>query len=275
MNKEEFLKKLEIELKISKNSPHTIRNYLKINKNLLEFTNKQPDEITQDDIKHYMSENLTDKSSSSIIVFLAALKYSYSNLLKKEITLDIKRPKKEKRIPSVLSKDEVKLLINSSKNQKSRLMITLLYASGLRVSELLNLKISDLNFNEKTGLVKQGKGRKDRMFNIPQNTIEELKGYIESKKKTNNDYLFTGKKGKISSRNVQKIVSKAAKKAGIEKDVHPHTLRHSYATHLLENGTDIRLIQELLGHADLSTTQIYAHVSKEQLKKVKSPLDSL
>ncbi len=103
----------------------------------------------------------------------------------------------------------------------------------------------------------------------------EPKCYIESKKKTNNDYLFTGKKGKISSRNIQKIVEKAAKKAGLEKEVHPHTLRHSFATHLLENGTDIRIIQELLGHSDLSTTQIYAHVSKEQLKKVKNPLDSL
>jgi len=152
-------------------------------------------------------------------------------------------------------------------------MISLLYACGFRVSELINLKKENLDFNEKVGYVKQGKGRKDRIFNIPEFLFSKLKNYVD--KKENSNYVFSGRKGKLSERNIQKIVQKAARKAGIEKQVHPHTLRHSFATHLLESGIDIRMIQELLGHADLSTTQIYTHISGEQLKKIKSPIDEL
>lgn len=154
-------------------------------------------------------------------------------------------------------------------------MVSLLYACGFRVSELINLKIQDLELQEKIGRARQAKGKKDRTFNIPEILIQELKERIEKQKSANLDYLFTGPKGKISSRNIQKIVKKAAEKAGIEKQVHPHTLRHSFATHLLEAGTDIRMIQELLGHSNLSTTQIYTHISTEELKKIKSPIETL
>mgnify|MGYP001615029869 FL=1 len=154
-------------------------------------------------------------------------------------------------------------------------MISLLYACGFRVSELLNLKINDFNFNENTGYVKQGKGRKDRIFNIPSFLLKDLQKQAEMQKQENKEFLFSGRKGKLTDRNIQKIVQKAALKAEIQKQVHPHTLRHSFATHLLESGTDIRIIQELLGHADLSTTQIYTHISSEELKKIKSPIDEL
>ncbi|MBU2639666.1 MAG: tyrosine-type recombinase/integrase [Nanoarchaeota archaeon] len=275
MNNEEFLKKLETELKISKNSPHTIRNYVKANKALLTFTKKSPETLTIDDVKLYMAEHLTDKASTSIIVFLAALRYAYTTIFEKDITVGIKRPKREKRIPSVLTKEEVKKLFSSINNKKSNLMITLIYAAGLRVSELTNLKIIDLNFEEKIGHVRQAKGRKDRVFNIPENLSDQLKKQVEQQKSLNQEYLFSGKHGPLSTRNIQKIVQTARLKAGIEKDVHPHTLRHSFATHLLENGVDIRFIQTLLGHSSLETTQIYAHVSTEQLKKIKSPLENL
>ena len=150
-----------------------------------------------------------------------------------------------------------------------------MYACGMRVSELINLKIKDLDFDEKTGQIKQAKGKKDRTFNIPSFLINDLKEQAQNQNKKNKEYLFTGPNGKLSPRNLQKIVSLAGKKAGIKKEVHCHTLRHSFATHLLENGVDIRKIQELLGHADLSTTQIYTHISTEELKKIKSPLDEL
>ena len=275
MKKEEFLKKLEVELKIAKNSPHTLRNYLKINESLLDFSNKDPSQINEDDIKLYLSEKLSDKASSSTILFLSALRYSYSNILGIDPTIKLKRPKKEKRLPTVLTKDEVKRLFNALDSKKSKLMISLMYACGLRVSELTNLKVIDLSFDEKIGHVRQAKGKKDRNFNIPIFLNKDLIKYADKQKENNQEYLFSGPKGKLSSRNIQKIVSKASKKAQIQKDVHPHTLRHSIATHLLENNVDIRKIQELLGHSDLSTTQIYTHISTEELKKIKSPIDSL
>jgi integrase/recombinase XerD len=275
MKPEEFLRKIEVELKISRNSLHTIENYLICNRSFLDFIKKTPEDAVEDDVKFYLSENMTEKSTSSIIVFLSALRYAYLNLLKKDITLGIKRPKKDKKIPDVLSKEEVKKLIEFAEAKKSRLMISMLYACGMRVSELVNLKLADLQFAEKVGYVKQGKGKKDRIFNIPNFLIEELQEQIETQKEKNSEYLFSGPNGKLTPRNLQKIVVLASRKAGINKNVHPHTLRHSFATHLLENGVDIRLIQELLGHSDLSTTQLYTHVSSEQLKKIQSPIDNL
>jgi len=275
MEKEDFLDKLNVELRISKNSEYTLRNYLQSNNKLFEFAKVSPEQITINDVKRYIAENLAENSSSSIILFLSAIKYSYSNILGKDITAGIKRPKKEKKLPSVLTKEEMRRLAEALENKKSKLMISLLYACGMRVSELVNLKVSNLEFDEKIGYLKQAKGRKDRMFNIPLFLLKNLENQVLKQKEINQEYLFTGAKGKLSSRNIQKIVGKAAKRAEIKKDVHPHTLRHSFATHLLENGVDIRKIQELLGHADLSTTQIYTHISTEELKKIKSPLDEL
>lgn len=275
MKKEDFLKKIEIELKISKNSDYTIRNYLWANSKLLDFCKKEPEKITYEEVKLFMAENLTNRSSSSITLFLAAIKYAYTTILKKDITAGIKRPKKEKKIPPVLSKEEIKKLINALNNKKSKLMISFIYACGFRVSELINLKVLDLDFEEKTGHARQAKGKKDRIFNIPDFLFIDLKEQAEKQSEFGEEFLFSGPCGRLSSRGLQKIVSKAAKKAGIHKDVHPHTLRHSFATHLLEDGIDIRKIQELLGHADLSTTQIYTHISTEQIKQIKSPLDNL
>jgi len=275
MEKEEFLKKLETELKISKNSPHTIRNYLSANAQLIDFSKKSPREMTEDDVKFFIAEKLTERSSMSGILFLSAIKYAYSNLLKKDIAAGIKRPRREKKIPVVLSKEEVKKLLGVITNEKSKLMCSMLYACGFRVSELVNLKIEDINFDEKTGHVRQGKGKKDRMFNIPEFLVNNLREQVEKQKSKNKIHLFSGQNERMSERNIQKIIEKARINAGIQKPIHPHTLRHSFATHLLENGTDIRKIQELLGHANLSTTQIYTHISTEELKKVKSPIDSL
>ncbi len=275
MDSNTFLHKIEIELKISKNSPHTIKNYILRNKELLDFVGKDPSEVSEDDVKLFVAEKISDRAASSIIQFLAAIKYAYLSILKKDITFGIRRPKKEKKIPSVLTKEEVSKLLNSLLNQKSKLMVSLLYACGLRVSELINLRVENLFFDEGIGYVKQAKGRKDRIFNVPDFLMRDLKLQVEKQKREGQEFLFSGKIGKLSPRNLQKIVEKASKRAGIQKEVHCHTLRHSFATHLLEQGTDIRKIQELLGHADLSTTQIYTHISREELKKIKSPIDSL
>ena len=275
MEKREFLKKLEIELKISKNSDYTIRNYILCNSKFLDFIKKNPEQIDGDDIKFFLSENMSDRASMSTILFLAALKYAYSNILKKDVTLGIKRPKKEKKLPSVLTKEETKKILSSLETKKSKLIASLMYACGMRVSEIINLKINDFDFEEKIGQIRQAKGKKDRIFNIPQFLLNDLKKQFKKQKEKNQEYLFTGPKGRLSSRNIQKIVSNAAKRAGINKHVSCHTLRHSFATHLLENNVDIRKIQELLGHSNLSTTQIYTHVSQQELRKIKSPLDDL
>lgn len=274
MNSQEFLEKIRVELKISKNSPYTISKYLKANENLLNFSKKNPEQMTTDDVKLYVADKLSEHAAMSIIQFLAAIKLAYTNILGKDLTAGIKRPKREKRLPDVLTREEVNTLIDAIPTKKSKLMVTLIYACGFRVSELTNLKVENLNFDEMIGFVRQAKGRKDRVFNIPQKISKKLQKQVEEQRANNQEYLFSGANSQLSTRNIQKIVKNATKKAGIEKDVHPHTLRHSFATHLLESGTDIRMIQELLGHADLSTTQIYTHISTEQLKTIKSPLDN-
>ena len=270
MNQQEFLQNLETEIKISKLSPYTLRNYVDFNKQLFKQSNKQPLEIEQQDVKNFLADKMVEKSSSSTILFLAAIKFAFTSLLQKDPTAGIKRPKNEKKLPVVLTKREIDNLINSTETKKSKLIIQLLYSSGLRVSEIVNLKPSDLDFNENIGWVRSGKGKKDRMFILSKKISKKLENF--SKRFSNWNYIFSKEKP-LTTRNIQKIVQKTTEKAGIEKSVHPHTLRHSFATHLLENGVDIRKIQVLLGHASLTTTQIYAHVSSTELKKIKSPLD--
>jgi len=274
MTPQEFVEKLETELKISKSSPHTIKNYVRANREFFNFIKKSPEEINEQDVKKFLAE-ISERSAMSLIVFLSAIRYSFINILKIDPTAGIKRPKREKRLPTVLTKEEVRKLLKSIENKKSKLMISLIYACGFRVSELVNLKISNLDFEDNIGHVKQGKGKKDRIFNIPLFLKKPLLKRVKLQIEKREEYLFTGPNGKLTDRNIQKIIKKYAEKAEIKKDVHPHTLRHSFATHLLENNVDIRKIQELLGHADLSTTQIYTHVSTEELKKIKSPIDNL
>ena len=162
-------------------------------------------------------------------------------------------------------------MIESADNQKSRLIISLLYSTGLRVSELVNLKVEEVNFADKSGWVRRGKGAKDRLFVLSENLGKELQEYLQGKE---HKFIFS-KETPLTTRNIQKIIKGTKIRAGITKKVTPHTLRHSFATHLLEQGTDIRLIQTMLGHSSLSTTQVYTHVSSEQIKKVANPFDGL
>lgn len=272
MEKEDFLKKLETEIKISKMSEYTLRNYLIFNKKLLEHAKKLPDQIDSQDIKNFLADKMDNKASASTILFLSSIRFAYSNLLGKDPTLGIKRPKKENKLPVVLTKEEVLKLFDSAQKLKSNLMLKLLYSSGLRVSELVNLKPTDLNFNENNGWVRAGKGKKDRMFFISEKLSKKLKKFVD--KNSNWNFIFS-RNNPLTTRNIQKIVQKAAQKAGINKEIHPHTLRHSHATHLLDAGVDLRKIQEILGHSSIATTQLYTHISNEQLKSIKNPLDEL
>ena len=270
-----MIEKLENELKIRGLSRNTISSYLFYNRKFLEFIGKKTDDVTEDDIKKYLGYMSSDKerSNRTLALIIAALEFFYKEVLGKNIAL--KRPKVPKSIPVVLSKEEVRRLIDCTHNARHKLIIEFLYSSGLRLSECTSLKVEDLELEEKIGWVRKGKGSKDRFFILSERLVEDIKTYVEKENKKQG-HLFLGYGNKeLSKRAVQKLVAVAATRAGIRKKVKVHTLRHSFATHLLEAGVDIRKIQELLGHADLSTTQIYTKVSAAQLKGVKSPLDML
>ena len=271
----ELLDKLETELKLRGFSERTVSAYRFHNQKFFDFVKKSPEQASEDDIRAYMAYLLADRklAPSSVGLTKAALKFMFTEVLKKQV-VSIKTPKNSKKIPVVLSKDEVKRLIAAASTQKSRLVMILLYSSGIRLSECINMQLKDFELDDKIAWVRKGKGGKDRMIILSEQFIAEFRQFLAEKRVKS--YVFANRKGdKLSPRNIQKLVERAANAAGIKKRVSPHTLRHSFATHLLESGTDIRVIQELLGHSNLQTTQIYTFVSSEQKKKVKSPMDSL
>lgn len=271
-----MLDKLETELKIRGFTKRTVDAYIYNTKKFLEFIKTEPQNATEYDAKKYVAYLMSNRKfkPSSVNLALSSVKFFYNEILRNPAFNAVKAPKPEKKLPTVLTKEEIKKLLNAAENPKHRLLIEFMYSSGLRVSECVSIKLDDLDFNEKIGKVKHGKGNKERYIILSDNLMQHLDDYI-SKKKDSSPYIFSIKSRPITIRQAQKVVKEAAKKAGIKKRVFCHALRSSFATHLLEAGTDIRVIQELLGHSNLSTTQIYTKVSTQQLKKVKSPLDSL
>jgi len=271
------LETLEKELKIRNYSQKTVKSYLFYNMKFLEFIKKSADEVRSIDIKIYLNY-LKDRglSGNAISHVVSALKFYYEQVLGRKLFYGIRYPRREKKLPTVLTRDEIKKIIDALKNRKHKLLIKIVYGSGLRVSEVVKLKISDLDLEQGIIHIKCSKRRKDRNTIIPKNLIEELNCYIKSRK-DDNSYLFPGmsKNEHLSVRSVQKIVKNATKLAGINKRVYVHALRHSFATHLLEDGVDIKNIAELLGHNRLDTTLIYLHTSTMHLKNIKSPLDNL
>lgn len=270
------LRKLETELKLRGFSRQTSKMYLFYNTKFLDYMQKSPEDVTDDDIKEFLAYKMSDDSLSnaSVALIKASLKFFYTEMLGKNLSL-IKTPKASKKLPVILSRKEIKDLIANTVNQKHRLLIELLYSAGLRLSECINLKYSDLDLDEYIGWVRMGKGSKDRIFIISELFKHDLHEYMENTGSESKGLIFSVNGRKMSPRGIQHAIKVSAERAGIEKDVHVHTLRHSFATHLLENGVDIRKIQKLLGHSNLQTTQIYTQVSSEEIKKIKSPLDML
>lgn len=265
------LKKIEIELKLRGFSNQTIKMYKLYNRQFLEALQIEASQVTEDDVKLFLSNKIQEGlGPRSIGLIKAALFFYYNEILGNKF--EVKAPKVKRTVPVVLSKEEIDRLFKVVKNKQHKLILKLYYSSGLRLSEAINLKKKDFDFAENVVWIRDGKGGKDRMSIVSDNLLEEIRDFCEYKR--DNDFIFVNKRGSpLSARSVQLIVEKAKAKANISKDVHVHTLRHSFATHLLEAGVDIRKIQVLLGHADLSTTQIYTKVSNEELKKVRSPLD--
>jgi integrase/recombinase XerD len=234
--------------------------------------------ITMQHIIQFNNEYIIGRSLSISYQnqFVNALKLFYLIIQNTNVIIEnIARPRREYRLPNVLSKEEVKLILNTHRNLKHRTMLCLLYSCGLRSGELLNLQPIHIDSKRNIILIKQSKGKKDRIVPLSSKILEMLREYYRLyKPKT---YLFEGQKigEKYDSRSLQLVLKQAVKKAGIQKPVTIHWLRHSYATHLLESGTDLRYIQELLGHNSSKTTEIYTHVSTKNIQHIKSPFDDL
>ena len=263
-------------LKGKRYSQSTIQTYTIFVADFINFHTKTPlEELTNRDVELFIETVFIERnySVSSQRQFISALKIFtvfYPQI--KINNLSLERPKKSRTLPSVLSQEEVLRIIQYTQNIKHRAILTLLYSCGLRIGELINLKLADFHVERKQLIVKKGKGRKDRYVSLADSFLPLLSNYYHSYKPT--IYFVEGQNGgKYSAESIRSFLRKSCKKAGIRKLVTPHTLRHSYATHLLENGVDLRYIQTLLGHSKPETTMIYTHVQRKDLMEIQNPLD--
>lgn len=266
------INKTERVLKLRNYSPKTRQAYLLYIKEYINFSKNAQIKNKQKAIEEFLLDKHERKQSPQTInLALNAVKFFYAEVLKDPQKIDLKFAKRNKKLPIVLSNAEIKKIIESTENPKYKLMISLGYACGLRVSEVTDLRVGDLDIDELVVHVKGAKGKKDRISVLPEKLQNDLKNIIAGK--NNNDFIFTSNRGgKLTTTSLQKMFRKSLAKAKISKPATFHSLRHSFATHLLENGTDVRYVQELLGHANIRTTQVYTQVTNPKLKNIKSPL---
>ncbi len=270
---EEFLRKLEIK----RYAPNTAKTYINFFEHFINYYSDKPlESIDENDIRNYIqflvqqgrSHSYLNQAVNSIKFYYEVVKGMPNRFY------SIERPRPEQKLPKVISKEEVAEMITKTGNLKHRCIISLLYSAGLRRGELLNLKISDIDGKRMLILIREAKGNRDRVTLLSPVILEELRTYFKEYRPK--EYLFEGPgRKKYSAESVGKIVGDSAKRANIQKRVTPHMLRHSFATHLLEDGADLRYIQGLLGHRSSKTTEIYTQVSLNHVKSIKSPLDSL
>jgi site-specific recombinase XerD len=265
-------------------SPITTRIYLHAVEEFACYFKMSPDRLGPEHIRQYQAHLFTDRKLGAISVAqqLSALRFFFLKTLKRPwMVEDLPIPKRPIRLPEVLSREEVERLIQCATSPLHRIWLVTLYATGMRREELVRLKISDIDSDRMLIRVRQGKGKKDRDIMLSPRLLQELRDYWRWANPKPKTHLFPGK-GRhrnsdvpIDSRSVFNAVQQAAQRAGLKKRVHPHTLRHCFATHLLESGADLRTIQLLLGHVDLETTSRYLHLSERHLKATASPFDSL
>jgi site-specific recombinase XerD len=271
--------KMVEQLKLLGYSENTIKTYQnEFSQFLIALKNNSADDCDAQKIRSYMLycyEKLKLKENT-LHSRLNALKFYYEQVLHRDRMFfkEIPRPKKHSQLPKTIHQSDIKRMLNVTTNLKHNTILKLCYGMGLRLSEIVNLKITDIDSKNMQVFIEKGKGKIDRYVNLPQTILEQLRAYY--KKYRPQKYLFEGQPcEQYSVRSTQQIFKNALRKAGINKSVGIHSLRHSYATHLLEQGTDVRFIQELLGHKDLKTTLIYTEVSNNSIRNVKSPLDNL
>lgn len=273
-----FYDKVRSELRLRNYSNKTIKSYTSCLRSFTRyFQPRHPRQIEETDIRNYLLYLLEEKrfSAATVNQVFNALRFLYVELYKMPFIIgSLPRPKKEKQLPVVLSQEEVVRLLDSVDNLKHKTILMLIYSAGLRVGEAVRLKIEDIDSERKLIYLKSAKGKKDRYTLLSDVALKNLREYFKAYRPK--EYLFEGAPGRkhIAERSVQEVFKRATGMAGIRKHVTVHSLRHSFATHLLEAGTDLRYIQEVLGHASSKTTEIYTHVSKQKLGKIINPLDA-
>ncbi len=277
LGNEKIIHLLENELKLKGFSSKTIKSYLGHIRRYLEYHWNEPNSFKKDLIEKYLLNLLEANNSSHSYVnqAISAIKFTIKNVIDDDLDIRINRPKKERKLPEILSQGEVLRILNALENKKHRAILFTIYSAGLRVGEVVRLKINDIDSERMLIHIVQGKGKKDRYTTLSEVALVELRDYIREYKP--DIWLFPGQNPKefITERTVQRIFENAKIKAGIKKDVSVHTLRHSFATHLLEGGIDLRYIQELLGHSSSKTTEIYTHVTQKSIQNIVSPLDAI
>ena len=264
------------EMAIRNYSPRTIKTYCSLVQRFLQSTTKEINEILIEDLKNYLYTRIRkdEISVSTINQTLSGWRIVWVHLLGKQWEVcRIKRPRREKKLPEVLSRQEVKLLVNSPINIKHRAILKLMYSTGIRRAELLGLKLKDAGSSRMVINIRQGKGKKDRQVVLHPELLKLLRGYYKHYRPR--CYLFEGygPEGRYSATSLMKIVKRYAKKAGISKSISVHTLRHCYATHMLEKGVNLKVIQQFMGHTSLRTTSIYLSVANIDCTSLPNPLD--
>ncbi|MFV0190510.1 MULTISPECIES: tyrosine-type recombinase/integrase [Empedobacter] len=279
MDSETILKTLQNRLKLQRYANNTIKSYCGYAQVFLEQMEKynRLDEIPISEIELFINTKVTQENISVSYQrsLVGAIKKVFELVENQKIELNYLYPKRKvNKLPTFFSQEEVRNLLNATENLKHKAILTIIYSCGLRLSELINLKIADIKSESDLLLIRQSKGNKDRIVALPDKLLLLLREYYKVYQPK--DFLFEGAKGnQYSERSVQLILKNAMSKAGVLSKGSVHTLRHSYATHLIKSGIDVRVVQELLGHNDIRTTMIYTHITDIDKKSTPSPLDFL
>ena len=269
---QELLKRAEEELRVRNFSPRTVESYMHSIKTYFAFKQDHLDQADSESIRTFILQKLDSGAAAQTVnLYLNAIRFFYRDVIGHQEPIAVRFVKKSGKLPVVLSRAEVDRILAHTANAKHRLLLSLAYGSGLRVSEAVNLRVRDIDPEECTLRIVEGKGGRDRIGILSEKLVHDLQRTMAGKR--GEEYVFDSQRsGKLTTSTAQKVFGASCRNASIRKDATFHSLRHSFATHLLENGTDIRYVQALLGHRNIRTTQLYTQVTNPAIRKIKSPL---